>query len=182
MTKCGIYKITSPTGKIYIGQSSDISWRWEQYKKYPKSFIGQRKLYNSITKHGVENHQFDIVEECNIENLNEREIYWGIYFNVLSENGLTLKLGNGKQIVSDETKQKMSESIKGKKLGKESKGSGRKKGFKYSEEIKNKMKLAKLGKTSNHKGVKDSPETKIKKSESKKGKISPKKGKTYKSN
>ena len=180
MTKCGIYKITSPTGKIYIGQSTNIDWRWEQYNKYPASFKGQRRLYNSITKHGVDNHIFEIVEECEVEQLDEREIYWGHHFNVLGENGLTLKLGNGKQIVSQETKQKMSESIKGKKTGKESKGSGRKAGFKYSEEVKQKMREAKLNKPSNHKGSKDSIETLIKKSEAKKGKPSPRKGKTYK--
>jgi group I intron endonuclease len=180
MTKCGIYKITSPTGKTYIGQSTNIDWRWEQYNKYPASFKGQRRLYNSITKHGVDNHIFEIVEECEVEQLDEREIYWGHHFNVLGENGLTLKLGNGRQIVSQETKQKMSESIKGKKTGKESKGSGRKAGFTYSDEIKQKMREAKLNKPSNHKGSKDSIETLIKKSEAKKGKPSPRKGKTYK--
>jgi predicted GIY-YIG superfamily endonuclease len=29
MPKTGIYKITSPSGKIYIGQSIDIEKRWE---------------------------------------------------------------------------------------------------------------------------------------------------------
>lgn len=29
---CGIYKITSPSGKIYIGQSIDIKRRWLDYK------------------------------------------------------------------------------------------------------------------------------------------------------
>jgi len=179
MIKCGIYKITSPTGKTYIGQSTNIEWRWKQYNKYPDSFKGQRKLYNSITKHGVNNHTFEVVEECPLGQLDEREIYWGYYFNVLGENGLTLKLGNGKQIVSQETKQKMSESILGKKKGKESKGSGRKEGFIVSEETKQKQRLAKIGKSSNHKGYKDSIETLIKKSEAKKGKPSPRKGKTY---
>ena len=27
----GIYKITSPSGKVYIGQSIDIERRWKKY-------------------------------------------------------------------------------------------------------------------------------------------------------
>ena len=46
--------------------------------------------------------------------LDNREIYWGLKFNVLGENGLNLKLGNGRGSCSDETKQKMSLSSKGK--------------------------------------------------------------------
>ena len=30
---CGIYKITSPSGKIYIGQSINIKSRWKYYEK-----------------------------------------------------------------------------------------------------------------------------------------------------
>ncbi len=175
----GIYKITSPSGKIYIGQSVNIALRWNQYKLLYKTIMGP-KLYHSLKKYGCDNHTFEVIEECNADQLDEREIYWGHHFNVLGENGLTLKLGNGRQIVSQETKQKMSENIKGKKTGKESKGSGRKAGFTYSDEIKQKMREAKLNKPSNHKGSKDSIETLIKKSEAKKGKPSPRKGKTYK--
>lgn len=29
---CGIYKITSPSGKVYIGQSNNIIKRWITYK------------------------------------------------------------------------------------------------------------------------------------------------------
>jgi len=29
---CGIYKITSPTKRIYIGQSKDVFLRWKEYK------------------------------------------------------------------------------------------------------------------------------------------------------
>lgn len=52
----GIYKITSPSGKIYIGQSVDIHRRWLDYKraKYNRSY----KLYCSFKKHGVLNHIF----------------------------------------------------------------------------------------------------------------------------
>jgi group I intron endonuclease len=100
----GIYKITNPKGKIYIGQSINIKIRNNFYKT--NNCKNQPKLYNSIQKHNWEQHTFEIMEECNLEQLNEREIHWGLYYNVLGENGLNLRLGNGKGACSEETKQK----------------------------------------------------------------------------
>ena len=101
----GIYKITSPTGKIYIGQSTNINNR-----KYYYSSIKcdkQPKLYNSLLKYGWEQHIFEIVEECNLEQLNDKEIYWGMYYNVLGEDGLNLRLGDANGVCSEEIKQKI---------------------------------------------------------------------------
>jgi group I intron endonuclease len=71
----GIYKIISPSNKIYIGQSTNIKKRKKQYIQLSKTSIGP-KLYNSLLKYGFENHKFEIVEECILEQLNEREIFW----------------------------------------------------------------------------------------------------------
>jgi group I intron endonuclease len=70
----GIYKIFSPVGKIYIGQSKNIYKRWKFYSFY--NCKNQIKLYNSLQKYGFENHVFEIIEECSIEQLNERETHW----------------------------------------------------------------------------------------------------------
>ena len=59
---CGIYKIISPSGKIYIGESENIPNRIYYYKIV--SCKKQRRLYNSIKKYGWENHIFEIIEEC----------------------------------------------------------------------------------------------------------------------
>jgi group I intron endonuclease len=124
----GIYKITSPTNKIYIGQSINVENRIKTYK-YIGNRKHQHKLNNSIKKYGLENHIFEIIEECSIEQLNEREIYWIQYYESVIK-GLNLTYGGegGKQseevkikksksmtgkIFSDETKKKMSESKKG---------------------------------------------------------------------
>ena len=88
----GIYKITSPSGKIYIGQSVNWERRHQEYQRLQCK--NQRKLYNSLLKYGVEQHIFELIEECPLEQLNEREIYWGEYYEVLGKNGLGLKLGN----------------------------------------------------------------------------------------
>lgn len=84
----GIYKITSPTGKIYIGQSVDIRKRWKEHKTdtYPC------KLRSSLISHGYKNHIFQILEECEIRNLNERERHFQDFYDVLGPNGLNLKL------------------------------------------------------------------------------------------
>jgi hypothetical protein len=36
MEICGIYKITSPSKKVYIGQSVDIYERWQKYQNLNK--------------------------------------------------------------------------------------------------------------------------------------------------
>jgi hypothetical protein len=101
----GIYKITSPTGKMYIGQSTNI-----ENRKYYYTSIKcdkQHKLYNSLQKYGWEQHTFEILEECTLEQLNEKEIYWGLKYDVLGENGLNLRLGDANGLCSEETKQKI---------------------------------------------------------------------------
>jgi group I intron endonuclease len=102
----GIYKITSPSGKIYVGQSTNLEKRKDDYKKLKCE--KQPKLYNSLQKYGWEQHKFEIIEECAEEQLNKREIYWGLHYDVLDENGLNLKLGDASGLCSKETKQKIS--------------------------------------------------------------------------
>lgn len=56
----GIYKITSPTGKVYIGQTFDSRARFRTYKRLERSSIG-RRLYNSLVKHGATTHRFAMI-------------------------------------------------------------------------------------------------------------------------
>ena len=60
---CGVYLITSPVGKKYVGCSVAIYKRWNEYKKLRCK--KQRKLYHSFLKYGVENHKFEIICGCN---------------------------------------------------------------------------------------------------------------------
>jgi group I intron endonuclease len=122
MKEIGIYKITNPKGKIYIGQTTNIKKRFNSYKKLYLNANQQPKIYRSLKKYGSKNHIFEIIEKCTLEQLNEREIFWGLKFNVLnSKTGLNLKLGNGRGFCSEETKQKMSKSHLGKIISKEHK-------------------------------------------------------------
>jgi len=86
----GIYKITSPSKKVYIGQSVDIEKRFIQYKRLQCK--GQIKLYSSFKKYGVEKHKFEILLECEIEVLNEFERYYQDLYCATNRNGLNLKL------------------------------------------------------------------------------------------
>jgi len=113
-----IYKITSPSGKVYVGQSTNIKTRWESYKKMRCE--AQTKLYKSFLKYTVENHIFEIIEECAFEELNIRERYWQDFYEVIDrKKGLNLLLTKTEEkpkVVSEETKQKQSVAAKNKKL------------------------------------------------------------------
>lgn len=114
---CGIYKITSPTGRVYIGQSVDIKRRIRAYK-YPEQVRSQRKLYNSLNKHGYKKHKFEIVAQCDIEKLNDMEAFYvDAYQTFNTKHGLNCNYGGGSQAVhSEETIRRRSESHKGKKF------------------------------------------------------------------
>lgn len=124
---CGIYKITSPTEKIYIGQSVDIERRFKVYKRLESKM--QRRLYASLVKYGYEEHTFEIIEKIDIslvntdeKILNERERFWQDEYEVLGEKGLNCRLTetNDKScITSEETKNKIRIANTGKKQPKE---------------------------------------------------------------
>ena len=133
----GIYKITNPNGKIYIGQSINVVKRKKDYEKLRCK--KQPRLYNSLLKYGFINHNFELIEQCEIYLLNERERYWQDYYSVSGKKGLNcqltktdtkrsehsletkIKIGlsSSKRKHTDETKLKISLSNKGKVVKKE---------------------------------------------------------------
>lgn len=115
----GIYKITSPNGKIYIGQSTQIERRWKDYRAlYCKS---QVKLYRSLKKYGPKNHKFEIIEECEVDKLIERETYWKLFYKVLEVPSLCCRIDGIGGNLSKETKDKISDKLKGIKKSKKTK-------------------------------------------------------------
>ena len=81
----GIYKITNKiNGKSYIGQSVFIERRWKDEKS--AAFNSLDNEYNcsrskAFRKYGLDNFIFEVIEECDKNKLNEREIYWINYYN-----------------------------------------------------------------------------------------------------
>jgi group I intron endonuclease len=82
----GIYKITSPSGKIYIGQSKTLEKRKSFYNRL--ACKGQTRLYNSLVAYGFAAHTFTVIEECPIEELAKRERFWQDFYNATGKNGL----------------------------------------------------------------------------------------------
>ena len=166
----GIYKITSPTKRIYIGQSIDINKRFRYYKRL--SCVEQPKLFNSLRKYGVGKHIFEIVNECELNELNELERYYQELYNCI-DKGLNCMFTKSKHFNgnhSEETKKKMSISSMGQKgtygfkgkthsleakmtLSKKAMGHKRSLGMKRSEDQINNMSISKLGNKSKSKLV-----------------------------
>lgn len=112
----GIYKITSPSGKVYIGQSWNIKVRWNHYFNYD---LRQRLLRHSFLKYSVNNHIFDVVCELpNDVHQKTLDIYEQLYMDFYRLAGLlllNLKEAGSTGKLSVETKQKMSISRIGNK-------------------------------------------------------------------
>jgi len=112
----GIYKITSPSGKVYIGQSTNIELRFKHYK-YLKS-KKQIRLHNSFLKYGVENHLFEVLKECDENDLNSLERHYQDLYDVTSKKGLNCDLtscNNSAGRRSQETKEKIRVAAMGNK-------------------------------------------------------------------
>lgn len=77
---CGIYKIENLiNGKVYIGKSINIQKRFKSHIN--DSFNENKSSYNhlihkAIRKYGVENFSFDIIEQCDENELNTKEMHW----------------------------------------------------------------------------------------------------------
>lgn len=125
MKKSVIYKITNPSGKIYIGKTIDFHNRMNSYQSLNNK--SQKAIHASILKYGWDNHKVDILEECEPHKLNEFEIYYIKKYNSFSKknpNGLNLTEGGEGTIGRKdtiETKIKRAEKHIGSKRSEETK-------------------------------------------------------------
>jgi hypothetical protein len=111
----GIYKITSPTGLIYVGEAINLKTRCKYYLN-PNRVKKQRALYNSLIKYSPNNHKIEIIELCDKDFLKERERYWQEYYNSV-ECGLNCFLtptNEKKKVHSQLTKEIISQKSSGK--------------------------------------------------------------------
>jgi group I intron endonuclease len=143
----GIYKITNPENKSYVGLSREIENRWKSYKNM--QFQSNNRLKESFKKYGYDNHIFEILEEIQLTEdtygkntavLRKRERYWinklNTFYDGLNQNGG----GSGCGSHTPESKQKISEALKNKP--KPSDFGAKRKKWQQNEEWKQKIKNA----------------------------------------
>lgn len=124
MNSCGIYYIYCVENeKFYIGQSVDIEKRLKAHFRMLKRNNHHNKyLQNAYNKYGYESFVFGVAEYCNIEKLDELEIYYIEKYNTLNPSGLNGTLGGATcrgMKHSEETKKSWSDKRKGKFIGKD---------------------------------------------------------------
>ena len=151
---CGIYMITNTAnGKHYVGQSVRIEGRVSGHLR-GKGHCPY--LANAIKKYGRENFSWEILKRCSPWNLTKWEQY---YMNRISpEYNLTPAAGSVLGIKwSDQSRQKLSKSLKGRKVDPE-----------VVARMRETQKTSMLG-NSNSKGTVPSAETREKISKAKMG-------------
>lgn len=132
----GIYKITSPSGRIYIGQSVDIYFRWNAHLTSKKVST----LFHSIKKYGANAHKFEVIHEISLtesqDYINKYECFYIELYSSFGFRMMNIKSGGSNGALSEETKLKISKSLKGKQntLGK-----------KLSQEHKEKIRVTSTG-------------------------------------
>ncbi len=114
---CGIYKITSPSGRIYIGRSVNIERRFKHYMKLHTE--GQPVIGNSLRKYTPQAHIFEIIHELPLDALNDEINKWEVfYIKKYKDEGFDLMNrtdggdGNRGMVYSAETRKKISDAHK----------------------------------------------------------------------
>jgi group I intron endonuclease len=139
---CGIYKISlKGCDKVYIGLTNNFAQR---KKEHIKSLKGNKHfniyLQRAFVKYGEEGFLMEILEECALCDLKERERHYILKFDSFN-NGFNLTTGGERFFMSEDVKKRISEKHKGKVV----KESTRQKlreinlGKKMSQEVKDKL-------------------------------------------
>lgn len=111
----GIYCLQNKiNGKIYIGQSIDISRRFQDHKRLlHKGKDNCVILQKAVDKYGMDNFEFFVLEECQDSILDDREIYYiNKYCTYDRKYGYNISFGGSNGLrghkKSDETRRRMS--------------------------------------------------------------------------
>lgn len=119
----GIYSLTNTeNGKRYIGRSTNLEkrknthfWRLRTHT-HPNNHL--QRAYNEGQRF-----DFEVLEYCAVDALNDREIYWIAYYNTFSANGYNQCKGGASVLgrkLSAEGRAKISQKNSGRKMSPES--------------------------------------------------------------
>lgn len=102
---CGIYCITHvATGRRYVGQSRNIERRWQDHL-YKRT---ETHISRAISLYGKVAFELRVLEECALEQLDQREVYWIEVLGALHPEGFNLRSGGGHgRVVSDISRERM---------------------------------------------------------------------------
>ena len=79
---CGIYMVTNTiNGDCYIGQSKDIRRRWWMHKGSRTNIKKLPIVGKAMKEFGINNFKLEILEECSVDVLDERERHYIAKFN-----------------------------------------------------------------------------------------------------
>jgi group I intron endonuclease len=151
-----IYKITSPSGRVYVGITFDLQKRFKYYRGH--NCKSQRLLHHSLIKYGFDSHTTDVIDtfRSDYNYALGKEMFWirsymCNYSKFKEQRGMNLcdgGVGSIGRVMSEEAKQRLREVNTGKKASAETRAklSKRMKGSKMpkrSEEYKKRMSEAK---------------------------------------
>ena len=187
-----IYRYKSPSGKYYIGQTTDEKNRHISFNSNKKKYAGQ-KINDARKKYGPKNFEYSVLIRVTGDNpeevkkyLNTLEIGFIRMYDSYNNGYNMCEGGDGCYGCerSVEYMKKISDSLKGRKASEETrkKLSEIRKGHKgavWTDEMKQKMSEKRKGIPSPNKGKHLSEETRRKIGESKKGQIPWTKGKRH---
>lgn len=118
---CGVYKITNHiNGKVYIGQSINIKVRWKDHiNSLNRGDSSCTLLQRAWNKYGQENFSFEVLELCNKDMLDQIEIKYIELYDSCNKGYNIESGGNANKHLSEETKRKIGNANRGRKMSKE---------------------------------------------------------------
>jgi len=90
-----IYKIVNQiTNQVYVGKTSKgINDRWNAHVYVATNRLSETYLHRSMRQYGLDNFEISILEECSLDNIDDRERHWISQLNSLAPTNFNMTSG-----------------------------------------------------------------------------------------